>query len=97
MSGSATATFLSTSPARGTTLPELSGGAAQRDISIHVPREGDDFAPNADPPFKQHFYPRPPRGGRLEYFCCFHSYLRISIHVPREGDDASAHAETDSA
>ena len=56
--------FLSTSPARGTTH-----GAVHRadghHISIHVPREGDDLFDDS-----------------------FESESVISIHVPREGDDA---------
>ena len=33
-------------------------------ISIHVPREGDDYRRCDLPVLESHFYPRPPRGGR---------------------------------
>ena len=56
-------------------------------ISIHVLREEDDGTSEAFRCIFQHFYPRPPRGGR-PYSCqerC--SYNQISIHVLREEDD----------
>ena len=57
--------FLSTSPARGTTSAVVRGMApANEDISIHVPREGDDGRVQRLPPADGYFYPRPPRGGR---------------------------------
>ena len=55
--------FLSTSPARGTTKDSLAClGAIE--ISIHVPREGDDTRSWHTSARSGHFYPRPPRGGR---------------------------------
>ena len=57
--------FLSTSPARGTTARSRSCRRSSR-ISIHVPREGDDLRCRSAPASRRsHFYPRPPRGGRL--------------------------------
>ena len=55
--------FLSTSPARGTTLCSTQN-AAGRKISIHVPREGDDVDLFEVEIASSNFYPRPPRGGR---------------------------------
>ena len=55
--------FLSTSPARGTT-PGHGIHRRDLDISIHVPREGDDTTPSPCRPSPKNFYPRPPRGGR---------------------------------
>ena len=34
-----------------------------------------------------HFYPRPPRGGRLYRGCCLSDVVRISIHALREEGD----------
>ena len=39
-----------------------------RKISIHVLREEGDPQPDADGELRHHFYPRPPRGGRLTPF-----------------------------
>ena len=55
--------FQSTSPARGTTLAAVRILRATR-ISIHVPREGDDYSGTQPTPLGNHFNPRPPRGGR---------------------------------
>ena len=55
--------FLSTSPVWGTTI--CNGIARQSaHISIHVPRMGDDRQHRGIAGGKQHFYPRPPYGGR---------------------------------
>ena len=81
-----TSTFLSTSPARGTTV-SLCHLVAQCLISIHVPREGDDGWMSSRSPPNANFYPRPPRGGRQMAFSAIRRPLWISIHVPREGDD----------
>ena len=35
-----------------------------------------------------HFYPRPPRGGRLYRGCCLSDVVRISIHALREEGDS---------
>ena len=56
--------FLSTSPARGTTIAAQQLDASAQ-ISIHVPREGDDQPDISLYRAHKDFYPRPPRGGRL--------------------------------
>ena len=56
-------TFLSTSPARGTTVFD-SIWQYRINISIHVPREGDDMVSWRGLRKSSNFYPRPPRGGR---------------------------------
>ena len=55
--------FQSTCPARGTTgqPPE---SVQQRDISIHVPREGHDFSSTLPSSIITNFNPRAPRGAR---------------------------------
>ena len=55
--------FLSTSPARGTTGTAVDA-YNYADISIHVPREGDDKDFRVPAVERLDFYPRPPRGGR---------------------------------
>ena len=82
--------FLSTLPARGATLTS----SLQHDphgISIHAPREGSDLRPSASPPFRVYFYPRSPRGERLNHIICDASIVYISIHAPREGSDRKIH------
>ena len=61
-----------------------------RRISIHVLREEDDprACRSARRP-RWHFYPRPPRGGRLDARGLGEIIRRISIHVLREEDDAA--------
>ena len=58
------------------------------EISIHVPRMGDDRKTGWRKLGRINFYPRPPYGGRP----CRDDYapgdVIISIHVPRMGDDA---------
>ena len=56
--------FLSTPSARRATedLRRVLGGP---EISIHALREEGDFAASCCTPSTVHFYPRPPRGGRL--------------------------------
>ena len=56
--------FLSTSPARETTLGKI-GYSHFLLISIHVSREGDDSSHSYCPLHRSHFYPRLPRGRRL--------------------------------
>ena len=56
-------------------------------ISIHALREEGDSEAHSDGPEKRHFYPRPPRGGRL---CCGLQKVQqriISIHALREEGD----------
>ena len=78
--------FLSTSPARGTT-DSCYMMVSHHQISIHVPREGDDDVVQAADGGNYNFYPRPPRGGRLSRIVTRGGDFYISIHVPREGDD----------
>ena len=56
--------FLSTPSARRATLC-LSGAKPLSPISIHALREEGDGCTSHIPPHRTHFYPRPPRGGRL--------------------------------
>ena len=58
--------FLSTSPVWGTTCTSLTTRTMPRLISIHVPRMGDDDHRQQHRQHNQHFYPRPPYGGRPE-------------------------------
>ena len=59
--------FLSTLPARGATVRPVPRLSSMR-ISIHAPREGSDQTlPTWTPLLKQYFYPRSPRGERLDY------------------------------
>ena len=77
--------FLSTSPARGTTIFASVDVQAQA-ISIHVPREGDDVRHHAGRPGDSISIHVPREGDdrSRERGCC---NGQISIHVPREGDD----------
>ena len=80
-------TFLSTSPAWGTTN-FLFVYFIDTEISIHVPRVGDDATLCSQGCGKsRHFYPRPPRGGRRRQSRGGRRRIPISIHVPRVGDD----------
>ena len=64
----------------------------QRQISIHVPREGHDHPPKKCFCFHIDFNPRAPRGARLGGCSAHGKDSFISIHVPREGHD-SKHAQ----
>ena len=57
-------------------------------ISIHVLREEDDPSVLLRASARRHFYPRPPRGGRLGRSTKSRSPGDISIHVLREEDDS---------
>ena len=78
--------FLSTSPARGTT-EFITNGGTKTNISIHVPREGDDRVN------LQRMVPRsisihvPREGDDRLVWDHWKEFNGISIHVPREGDD----------
>ena len=79
--------FQSTSPVRGTTvtLPLL---RLLGQISIHVPREGDDGGPPPRNRKGEIFQSTSPvRGTTLAAGDASVLNARISIHVPREGDD----------
>ena len=78
--------FLSTPSARRATRcsTNAKGGAA---ISIHALREeGDDLRPIIIRGLRD-FYPRPPRGGRLEALDAVELLFDISIHALREEGD----------
>ena len=62
----ATSQFLSTPSARRATKIEPKRGSRNK-ISIHALREEGDVIPVHEMHGLQHFYPRPPRGGRLGY------------------------------
>ena len=59
-------------------------------ISIHALREEGDGAPHPAGARTQHFYPRPPRGGRLLAGIFFFEPTLISIHALREEGDSPA-------
>ena len=67
------------------TLHSIDGGSR---ISIHAPREGSDpIEAGACHRKIGDFYPRSPRGERLDVPPGVRRPLRISIHAPREGSD----------
>ena len=81
--------FLSTPSARRAT-PLCQTEPLLLRISIHALREeGDRFCwrPGGGP---WHFYPRPPRGGRLDVLLRAAAHSSISIHALREEGDVSA-------
>ena len=57
-------------------------------ISIHAPREGSDFNREVFFLFLSNFYPRSPRGERLDLDPLTDRSKGISIHAPREGSDS---------
>ena len=61
-----------------------------RYISIHALREEGDQASSGSRPALCHFYPRPPRGGRLLGLAAGVAGEGISIHALREEGDAAA-------
>ena len=80
--------FLSTPSARRATFP-LVGDVGDHLISIHALREEGDprlYRGTAD---AGDFYPRPPRGGRLEQQAAMSYNSAISIHALREEGDYS--------
>ena len=78
--------FLSTPSARRatSTLRRMQG---RRKISIHALREEGDDQILGDGIPRRHFYPRPPRGGRLFHLEVVEGLCRISIHALREEGD----------
>ena len=56
-------------------------------ISIHALREEGDFSRTRPSHRKCNFNPRPPRGGRLKYWCMESMPIWISIHALREEGD----------
>ena len=57
-------------------------------ISIHALREEGDEYLNGRFYYHQHFYPRPPRGGRLKNVSFLDLERVISIHALREEGDS---------
>ena len=84
--GYVTSIFLSTPSARRATgrpgRPISPGG-----ISIHALREEGDMVHHHHPRRGFYFYPRPPRGGRLNYNAVNYDEVVISIHALREEGD----------
>ena len=59
------------------------------DISIHALREEGDLLSLFMAALRKHFYPRPPRGGRLDAKLDKQQAVTISIHALREEGDVS--------
>ena len=89
------AKFLSTSPARGTTRFDYPGDSANN-ISIHVPREGDDTVTNLKNKMVNISIHVPREGDDLALPLSDQPETGISIHVPREGDDCAKPAASTS-
>ena len=81
--------FLSTSPAWGTTLMDRLYRPLS-EISIHVPRVGDDAAPWSSTRRTGLFLSTSPAWGTTQKQCLLETNTGISIHVPRVGDDATS-------
>ena len=78
--------FLSTPSARRTTKRDFNL-LTTINISIHALREEDDTGNASIFTYYDHFYPRPPRGGRPEKAAESAKAEKISIHALREEDD----------
>ena len=78
--------FLSTPSARRATWVCRSG-SRQSLISIHALREEGDLIMRVEQKYDQHFYPRPPRGGRHRSSVLDQPFPIISIHALREEGD----------
>ena len=63
-------------------------------ISIHALREEGDWHSATKGDASPHFYPRPPRGGRLNAALCHRQSHLISIHALREEGDILWHSGT---
>ena len=79
--------FLSTPSARRATLP-LCCKDDQLHISIHALREEGDGIYKQEDVAMEHFYPRPPRGGRHLILLAVDKFNGISIHALREEGDS---------
>ena len=85
--------FLSTPSARRAT--ECLGVVLEiRRISIHALREEGDPGRRRASASRRHFYPRPPRGGRLLFSALRFQTPEISIHALREEGDADFYAQS---
>ena len=62
-------------------------------ISIHALREEGDAVAVSRQLLTEHFYPRPPRGGRPVYGRIVHVLVSISIHALREEGDKDGNAQ----
>ena len=80
--------FLSTPSARRATSNGLHSKIHHK-ISIHALREEGDHRHKQAAEDLHHFYPRPPRGGRLHAVFCPRLLVAISIHALREEGDAA--------
>ena len=80
--------FLSTPSARRATQGSRPDRQAHA-ISIHALREEGDCCRWGSSPGCVYFYPRPPRGGRLDVLLRAAAHSSISIHALREEGDAS--------
>ena len=81
--------FLSTPSARRATDCEWKVVSVKNVISIHALREEGDLLQHQHPERQEHFYPRPPRGGRPPSHQRRQDMDKISIHALREEGDAS--------
>ena len=81
------APFLSTPPARGATRWQIYRPYSGM-ISIHAPREGGDGISGYDYTASGDFYPRPPRGGRLDHLVFYHLGKRFLSTPPARGATA---------
>ena len=61
-------------------------------ISIHALREEGDWHSATKGDASPHFYPRPPRGGRLNAALCHRQSHLISIHALREEGDVCSNS-----
>ena len=82
--------FLSTSSARRTTANSMTIGERIK-ISIHVLREEDDNTSESKWSIHHYFYPRPPRGGRLQTLSQRLSHNHFYPRPPRGGRLLRAH------
>ena len=63
-------------------------------ISIHALREEGDLDAEKRGVRQSHFYPRPPRGGRLVVHIPLGDFLDISIHALREEGDGTPRSQS---
>ena len=81
-----TGAFLSTLPARGAT-PTLIANIPEILFLSTLPARGATTASRWRRSSPSNFYPRSPRGERLQHLAADQRVLDISIHAPREGSD----------
>ena len=84
--------FLSTPSARRATTNRMPLRFSTT-ISIHALREEGDCPSHRPAAARRHFYPRPPRGGRLRVAVNAKQHNTISIHALREEGDCIAAAD----